>query len=62
MALYPDYEDLILEQQEQREIMEDEPDSPFLDYRFPDPLTCDNCTDRGHCPESQSGAPCAYNR
>ena len=27
-----------------------------------EPLTCDKCTDRGHCPESQNGAPCAYDR
>lgn len=27
-----------------------------------DLLTCDKCTDRGHCPESQSGALCVYDR
>lgn len=25
-------------------------------------LTCDDCTDRGHCSEVQSGALCAYDR
>ncbi len=29
-----DYEDLILERQENREIWEDEPDSPYLRQRF----------------------------
>lgn len=25
-------------------------------------LTCDRCTDRGHCPESRSGSACVTNR
>ena len=28
----------------------------------PEGLTCDNCTDSGHCSEAQSGALCAYDR
>ena len=31
-------------------------------HRQPETLTCDNCTDRGHCSESQSGALCVYDR
>lgn len=33
-----------------------------VEYGEPEGLTCDNCTDRGHCSESQSGALCAYER
>lgn len=33
-----------------------------LKAREAEPLTCDECTDWGHCPESQNGALCAYDR
>ena len=53
-----DYEDLILARQEEIEIREDEPDSPYLHEK----VVCDECSDKGHCPEYQSGAPCAIDR
>ena len=30
--------------------------------RQPEKVLCDNCTDRGHCPEYQSGAACVADR
>ena len=27
-----------------------------------EPLTCDRCTDKGHCPEYKAGAVCAIER
>ena len=31
-------------------------------YRQAETVSCDNCTDRGHCPEYQSGAACVLDR
>lgn len=62
MIDYPDYEDLILERQEAIEVWEDEPDSPYLNYRAPEKVVCDECSDREYCPEYQSGAPCVVDR
>jgi len=59
---YPDYEDLILARQEETEIFEDDPDSPYFSYHTPEKVVCDECSDRGHCPEYQPGAPCAADR
>lgn len=30
--------------------------------RQPEKVVCDECSDRGHCPEYQPGAPCAADR
>lgn len=30
--------------------------------RHPEKVACDDCTDRGHCPEYQSGALCVADR
>ena len=55
MIYYPDYEDLILERQEAVEVWEDEPDSPYINRFSPEKVVCDECSDRGHCPEYQPG-------
>ena len=31
-------------------------------YRRPEKVVCDECSDRGHCPEYKPGAPCAPDR
>ena len=62
MIYHPDYEGLILERQDDMEIWEDEPDSPYFGKHTPEKMVCDECTDKGHCPEYQSGAVCVTDR